>query len=468
MRKCLLLAAALSLGLILIDQARAGDAEVSSTDIASIVPDPQKGFDILINFPMADPVVKIKDLDRLWLVWEPEARAAAEQATAAQRRELTFARYGFIERDFDDTGLPLGYTDDKRGNLVTNCFSCHGGKVAGKPYPGLGNSHHDITTLMTDVARLEALDRGEDFSSIDSVRAQFDTPYNMAKGVSNATMFAFILGALRNRNLDLIPTPLDPSALLVHNDLIAPPWWHYKHKEKIYCDSFGSKGHRTIMPFTMSPGNTGEMIRSWEDEFVHVKAYLESVQPPKYPFPIDAQLAERGRVLFEQTCSRCHGTYGENRQYPNEVIPIADIGTDRTRYDALPPLALAAGNTGWFSNFGKDRIDPVKVGYIAQPLDGIWAKAPYFHNGSVPTIHGVFNPSARPKVWKRNENGYDQQKIGMVYEELDAVPAGLDSTQQRTWYDTTAPSHGNGGHLYPDQELDADEKLAVMEYLKTL
>ncbi|MBI1785756.1 cytochrome c [Candidatus Sumerlaeota bacterium] len=448
----------------------ADDADI---DISTIKPDPKLGFDILMNVPMADPVVKIKDLDRLWMVWEPEERAKAEKAKPEERHKMTFSRYGFIEREFDKTGLPLGYTDDHKGNLVTNCFSCHGGKVAGNPYPGLGNSHHDITALITDVARLAAMDRGEDFSAIDNLKATFNTPYNMAKGVSNATMFAFILGALRDANLDLVERPVDPSGLLKHNDLIAPPWWHYKNKEKIYCDAFGSKNHRTIMPFTMSPGNTGEMIRSWEGNFVHIKAYIESVQPPKYPYAVDTKLASKGRELFEMTCARCHGTYvspdgkGEHK-YPNKVIPINEIGTDRVRFDALPPIALAGGNRLWFSNYGKDPINPQKTGYIAQPLDGIWAKAPYFHNGSVPTIAGVFNPSQRPKIWKRDENGYDQKNLGLVYESADAVPDGLSSTQRRAWYDTTASSHGNGGHLFPDQELNADEKIAVMEYLKTL
>ncbi len=453
--------AAVILGLAL--NVRAADI-----DVTTIEPDPEKGFEILTNVPMADPVLKIKDLERLWMVWEPDARANAERATPEDRRAMTFARYGFIERDFDDTGLPLGYTDDGQGNLVTNCFSCHGGKVAGMPYPGLGNSHHDITALVTDVARLAAMERGEDYREIDGLVATFNTPYNMAKGVSNATMFAFILGALRDPNLDLKPSPTDPTLFLKHNDLIAPPWWHYKHKEKIYCDSFGSKTHRAIMPFTMSPGNTGEMIRSWEDEFVHIKAYIESVQPPKYPFSIDAPLAEKGHEIFNRTCARCHGTYGADHDYPNVVVPIDEIGTDRTRFDALPPLALAAGNMTWFSDFGKHRIDTRKVGYIAQPLDGIWAKAPYFHNGSVPTIYGVMNPSERPAVWKRNENGYDQQHLGLVYETAEKVPDGLSSTERRAWYDTTAPSHGNGGHPFPDQELDSDEKVAVMEYLKTL
>jgi len=468
MRKISILAAA-----VIFVAAFAAHADDADIDIASIKPDAKKGFEILINNPMADPVVKIKDLDRLWMVWDGDAKTKAEKATPEERRKMTFSRYGLLERDFDKTGLPLGYTDDKKGNLVTNCFSCHGGKVAGKVYPGVGNSHHDITALITDVARLDAMDKGEDYSKIDSLNATFNTPYNMAKGVSNATMFAFILGALRNPNLDLVDKPLDPSALLKHNDLIAPPWWHYKHKEKIYCDSFGSKSHRTIMPFTMSPNITGAQIRSWEGDFVHIKAYIESVQPPKYPFKVDAKLAATGRELFEQSCARCHGTYqspdgtGEHN-YPNKVVPIAEIGTDRVRFDALPPIALAGGNRLWFSNFGKDPINTQKVGYIAQPLDGIWAKAPYFHNGSVPTLHGVFNAEERPKIWKRDEDGYDQKKVGLVYETTEAVPEGLDSTERRTWYDTTVSSHGNGGHLFPDQELDAEEKVAVMEYLKTL
>ena len=71
------------------------------------------------------------------------------------------------------------------------------------------------------------------------------------------------------------------------------------------------------------------------------------------------------------------------------------------------------------------------------------------------------------KVWKRTEDGYDQAKVGLEVETLDAVPEGLSSRQRRMYYDTTHIGNSAAGHTFPDA-LDDDEKLAVIEYLKTL
>lgn len=77
------------------------------------------------------------------------------------------------------------------------------------------------------------------------------------------------------------------------------------------------------------------------------KAYIESCKPPKYPYEINAPLASKGRELFEQSCARCHGNYaadGSLAKYPNKIVPIKEIGTDRVRYDAIPPIARAGYN----------------------------------------------------------------------------------------------------------------------------
>ena len=80
----------------------------------------------------------------------------------------------------------------------------------------------------------------------------------------------------------------------------------------------------------------------------------------------------------------------------------------------------------WMSRYGKDRVDVAPVGYVAPPLDGIWASAPYFHNGSVPTLWHVLHPGKRPNVWKRKSaDGYDRKQIGLVIETLEKLPAGL-------------------------------------------
>src|SRR5262249_39465876 len=152
-----------------------------------------------------------------------------------------------------------------------------------------------------------------------------------------------------------------------------------------------------------------------------IQAYLLSLTPPKYPFPIDRALAKRGEGLFNKTCARCHGTYGEKWTYPNRIVPIAEIGTDRTRFEGFAAEWGEHYNKSWFA---KERRPDGKVGYPvtaavgyqAPPLDGIWATAPYFHNGSVPTVYGVLNSKARPKIYTRSfrtgKEDYDARNLG--------------------------------------------------------
>ena len=138
--------------------------EPTRTDLfLGLTPSAAKGYEILMSEAMATPIMKVADLGRLWTVWEEEEKAKAEKADADERMRMTFERYGWAKRPGDSAAkLPLDYTEDGKGNLVTNCFSCHGGKVAGVTIPGAGNTHLDLTTLSTDLMKLRALDKGKD------------------------------------------------------------------------------------------------------------------------------------------------------------------------------------------------------------------------------------------------------------------------------------------------------------------
>lgn len=431
-----------------------------------IKPDPRKGYELLLNEPMAAPIMKVDEIDRLWKIWEPEEKAKAESATPEERRRMTFSRYGWAERD-DNSGLPLDYTPDGQGNLVTNCFTCHGGKVAGKTMPGAGNTHVDLTTLATDVAHLRRLESGGDPAAVADVQAPFKTPLNFHRGTTNAVIFAAVFAGLRDpeRGRRYIQNP----DLLMHHDMNAPAWWNVSMKEKLYADAFAPITPRQLMPFAMSPTFSYEKFKSFEPNFVHIKAYIESLEPPKYPFEINVQLAAKGEKLFVESCAKCHGTYGAGGEFPNKSIPMHEIKTDRRRFDSISRADRESANKGWLQYDGRIPVDLESEGYLAQPLRGIWATAPYLHNGSIPTLHHLFNAEERPQVWKRDENGYDQKRVGvLLVEERDALPEGLNSREKREYYDASRPGAGTEGHLFPDELLNAEEKIAVMEYLKTL
>jgi hypothetical protein len=138
---------------------------------------------------------------------------------------------------------------------------------------------------------------------------------------------------------------------------------------------------------------------------------------------------------------------------------------------ALPAHGRQKYAESWFAvdaegNRQTTIIDP--DGYVAPPLDGVWASAPYFHNGSVPTLWQVLNPKERSAVWIRSSDELDTEQVGLTIRTVDRVPlTETDIAVRRQYFDTRRPGKSNAGHDYPDA-LTADEKQAVLEYLKTL
>jgi mono/diheme cytochrome c family protein len=207
------------------------------------------------------------------------------------------------------------------------------------------------------------------------------------------------------------------------------------------------------------------------DQFApDIRAYLDNLGPPAFPYPIDAQLAAEGEGLFIRHCAACHGTYGDTPRYPNRVIGLDEIGTD--------PLYAKTMTDGSLDRFfewversphgGTVRAAPAP-GYIAPPLDGIWAVAPYFHNGSVPSLAAVLDSRLRPQYWRHiSPRVYDSSAVGWMF---DALQAGKDAAKtasdRAALYDTTLPGYGKDGHTYSDELTDA-ARAALLEYLKTL
>jgi mono/diheme cytochrome c family protein len=199
-----------------------------------------------------------------------------------------------------------------------------------------------------------------------------------------------------------------------------------------------------------------------KDAFLgHVKwlhEYLGAVQAPKYPFPIDAQKAESGKAVFAAHCASCHAS-----ERTGTRVPVTEVGTDRNRLDSWnKDAAIAANNV--VKKMGLERkglVEEKLDGYIAAFLDGIWLRAPYLHNGSVPTLRDLLEPVAqRPQAFVRGYDVYDPGKVGFVTEGEDAKRVG-------TLHEVNRKGNGNQGHEYGTQ-LPVADKEAVIEYLKTL
>lgn len=423
----------------------------------------ERGYWFLLNKPYVNVDFDQKTFDQIWQVWPEPLRERARLAAPQDRRRMAFSRYGLTERPGDDSDEPLQYIVDPQGGWVSNCFSCHGGKVAGRVIPGLPNSHYALQTLTEDSRAVKR--KLQTKLSPKEVSAYF-FPLGGTNGTTNAVMFGVALGAYRDDDLNVVTNR--PFPRMVHHDMDAPPWWHFKKRKRLYIDGFAEKGHRALMPFALIRENGPEKFREWENDFRDIYAYLELLEPPEYPFAIDSELAAAGRKVFNRSCAECHGTYGAQESYPHRVVPIDEIGTDRVRFDGLSVEHRINYGHGWFAHYGKQETISEPEGYLAPPLDGIWASAPYFHNGSVPTLWHVLHPDQRPRVWQRTEDGYDQNKVGLEVAAFEEVPASVNRRdQRRTYFDTDKFGKSAEGHAYPD-ELSDDEKRSVLEYLKTL
>jgi hypothetical protein len=199
-----------------------------------------------------------------------------------------------------------------------------------------------------------------------------------------------------------------------------------------------------------------------------VAAWLQELHPPPSPYRPDPTLVAHGRELYMSGCAGCHG-YQQGDQYVFQgakiglVDPISGIETDPARLNSYTEklrdyqLTLFAGTPYHFSHFKKTD------GYANLPLDGLWLRAPYLHNGSVPTLYDLLlPPDQRPKRFVRGLDVLDGSKGG--FSAPDCTPGASDATV--FCYDTALPGNGNGGHLY-GTDLSQSDKDALLAYLLT-
>ena len=186
--------------------------------------------------------------------------------------------------------------------------------------------------------------------------------------------------------------------------------------------------------------------------------YLTKKPAPKYPFPIDKARAAEGEVVFDRTCASCHAS-----EQTGTRIPLAEVGTEKDRLASWNKKAAIEANR-IVKQMGIDRPGLVEEdlnGYVVAFLDGIWLRAPYLHNGSVPTLRDLLTPpDQRTKVFWRGYDVYDPVNVGFVTQGAEAERVG-------TKHDASQRGGRNMGHVF-GTNLSAADKDALIEYLKTL
>lgn len=364
--------------------------------------------------------------------------------------------------------------------VAPNCLNCHSAKINNEYVVGLGNHSGNFTVNRAALEPLltrgvnqaygedspEAMAYEQFKKSIIAIGQKTQTE---SIGVNSANKITEVLISHRDKNtLEWNDTPyVDLDNEVIPTDV--PAWWLLKKKYAMFYTALGRKDFcKSFIGAALLTLDDVEKAKEVNEKMPDVLAYLNSIKPPKYPYTIDNTLANTGKPIFDNKCSSCHGTYGNTQTYPNSLVALKTIKTDPelsnhyTENSEINTYFFEWFNTGYMGTDANNIQLKAEGGYIAPPLDGIWATAPYLHNGSVPTLEDVLNSTNRPELWSRTfiDTDYDQNKVGWNYV--------VESTKQNIkTYDTTLKGYSNSGHTFGD-ELTNAERLAVLEYLKTL
>jgi len=437
--------------------------------------DPARGYDALVNgnyFPCGVPDRAFQVLDAFGLVPSDGAKVPNELGRTGRNAELPY----FFTAYTSPKGVPM---------VTVNCLFCHGGRVDGELVVGLGDNAQDFTypesisgglastaslagSLVLSADESAELDHFLDRFGVVAPRIQMNV-----KGANPGDLIPRILGAYRQP--DTLAWLSTPNAAILPTTAPAatnvPPWWRVARKNQLYYVGEGYGDHaRLLMSAAMYCADDTASATKFDEMFVDVVAYIKSIEPPRYTRRVDATKVATGKALFKERCSSCHGTYGQYASYPNRWVALDEVGTDPALAQQESSARAAAFNTwydaSWYGTAGPlARIQP-KLGYVAPPLDGVWATAPFLHNGSVPNLDALLDSSKRPLYWTRNysSSAFDEVAVGIRYSNVDRI---TDDYDPNNVYDTTLPGQAADGHTYGDTLSDT-ERAALIEYIKTL
>jgi hypothetical protein len=376
-------------------------------------------------------------------------------------------------------GRPLAWT--------ANCVTCHITEIDGVVYFGGGGKVLDETLLklavlgLTDVGwRTKLLDDAEDDRTAAETHRimrmhRYEQMDPITRGRSTAFAASHVEMYLRNHNWKFP----DPS-VVGRADIKPPPLWNTSAKKPFgrwYCDG-SFRGEYPLLASSMELA----LDRTFDHLMVRVIPTIQSsfagviqhLRPPKYPYAIDRELAQRGRALFyskEVGCARCHGVYDGQGNCEWTGMHV-DVGTDRARLDMVGESFIASFRASPITQHGDLASSQ---GYAATPLNGVWANYPYLHNGSVPTVWHLLGPAnERPRIFSvQAARRLDQQRLGQTLTSADL--AGVEEEElierhrsNRDWFYVKRPGCGNGGHYFWSVIRTDENRRALIEYLKTL
>lgn len=383
-------------------------------------------------------------------------------------------------------GRPVGTSFlPGRGDLVgLNCATCHTGTIRDTPSSprrivvGMPANQMDLqgyANFLTACARDdERFNSDTIIDAIEQINSEFSWLQRLIYRlfVVGRARDAIIERSIENSWFDLRP-PQGPGRVDTFNPykgmlglpmdrtvgtVDLPSLWNQKVRQGLWLHWDGNNDlvEERNKSAAIGAGATPESLNI--ASLARIEQWILLLKPPMFPSErVDWSRVPPGREVYGRVCASCHdiGMPGTG-----QVTDIAQVGTDRERLDSFTPELAERMNTigkgyPWqFTHFRKTN------GYANMPLDGLWLRAPYLHNGSVPTLRALLWPEERPVTFHRAYDVYDWVNVGFA-------AAGPDAEREGVVFDTRKRGNGNQGHVYGNA-LTRDEKEALLEYLKTL
>ncbi len=322
--------------------------------------------------------------------------------------------FGFLYENGKD--LPIGMAKRQIGypTVEPNCALCHTGSYrANASDVAVNVPSAPANTLQLQAFQWFAYDCASDPTfTTDAVMAAingkfqlgfFEKLYNryliipMAKSALLKQKQAYAWRKLRPQQGPGRTDTFNPTKMVVFGfpddstigTVDLPQVWNQKPRESMYLhwDGNNNKIHERNYAAAMAVGATPESVLP--PSFNRVTNWLLGHKAPAWPWALDQAKVVQGKPLWDANCAACHD-FGR-----------ADTGQVTTNIDQLgtDPHRLDSFTTGLVTAFHTFKKPPFDFGayrktqsYSNTPTDGIWLRAPYLHNGSVPTLWDLLQP----------------------------------------------------------------------------
>lgn len=409
--------------------------------------------------------------------------------------------------------LGVGTVTTNEGEAMTfSCATCHAANLFGRTVVGLTNRKEQANEFFHKAAgffplldadvfvKLMGADRqelqrflitqkhlGAVGSKTPQVRGLDTSLAQVSLSLARRTDDA---NATRDPAVEAMPRPNQLETMVA--DSKPAVWWTVKYKTRWLSDGSIVSGNPIFTNFLWNEIGRGtdlDALQGWLEQNKNVVDELTvmvfATEAPKWVefFGVDSldeEAARRGEQTFIAACSSCHGTYEKNwsaetkeqrltttRVNYHPQTPVMDVGTSPQRAQGMAAFADSLNKltvSQWMQT-----VVEVQSGYVPPPLEGVWARYPYLHNQSVPTLCELLGaPADRTAVFYMGDDAdpavdYDSKCVGLPVG--DKVPESWKVDARRK-FDTTISGLSNQGHVV--QPLSTGERDDLIEFLKTL